>query len=43
METAAGSRILGTGHYVPLSIVTNQDVMKMMETTEEFVIERTGV
>ncbi len=37
------SRILGTGHYVPPNVVTNRDVMKMMETTEEFIVERTGV
>ena len=37
------SRILGTGHYVPPRVVTNFDVMKMMETTDEFIVERTGV
>jgi len=39
----AHSRILGTGHYVPPKVVTNHDVTKMMETTEEFILERTGV
>lgn len=39
----ASSRILGTGHYVPPKVVTNFDVMKMMETTDEFIVERTGV
>jgi len=37
------SRILGTGHYVPPRVVTNYDVMEMMETTNEFIVERTGV
>jgi 3-oxoacyl-[acyl-carrier-protein] synthase-3 len=37
------SRILGTGIYVPPKVVTNFDVMKMMETTNEFIVERTGV
>lgn len=37
------SRILGTGRYVPPKVVTNRDVMGMMETTEEFIVERTGV
>ncbi len=37
------SRILGTGRYVPPRVVTNFDVMKMMETTDEFIVERTGV
>jgi len=39
----ASSRILGTGHYVPPKVVTNFDVMKMMDTTNEFIVERTGV
>lgn len=38
-----GSRILGTGHYLPPKVVTNFDVMKMMETSNEFIVERTGV
>ena len=37
------SSILGTGHYLPPKVVTNFDVMKMMETTNEFIVERTGV
>ncbi len=38
-----GSRILGTGRYVPPRVVTNFDVMTMMETSDEFIVERTGV
>jgi len=37
------SRILGTGHFVPEKIVTNFDVEKMMDTTNEFIVTRTGV
>jgi 3-oxoacyl-[acyl-carrier-protein] synthase-3 len=37
------SRILGTGHCLPPKVVTNFDVMKMMETSDEFIVERTGV
>ena len=37
------SRIIGTGHYLPPKVVTNFDVMKMMETSNEFIVERTGV
>jgi 3-oxoacyl-[acyl-carrier-protein] synthase-3 len=37
------SRILGTGHYVPSRVVTNFDIMKMMETSDEFIVKRTGV
>jgi len=38
-----GSRVIGTGHYVPPRVVTNFDVMKMMETSDEFIVQRTGV
>jgi 3-oxoacyl-[acyl-carrier-protein] synthase-3 len=37
------SRIMGTGHYVPPRVVTNFDVMQMMETSDDFIVERTGV
>ncbi len=37
------SRIMGTGHYLPPRVVTNFDVMEMMETTDEFIVTRTGV
>ncbi len=38
-----GSRIIGTGIYLPPKVVTNFDVMQMMETSDEFIVERTGV
>ncbi len=37
------SRILGIGHYLPERVVTNFDLMKMMDTSNEFIVERTGV
>jgi 3-oxoacyl-[acyl-carrier-protein] synthase III len=37
------SQILGTGRYLPDRIVTNADLMQVMETSEEFIVERTGV
>ena len=37
------SRILGTGRYLPPKVVTNFDVMKMMDTSDEFIVQRTGV
>jgi 3-oxoacyl-[acyl-carrier-protein] synthase III len=39
----SGSRILGTGRYVPPRVVSNFDVMKMMDTSDEFIVARTGV
>jgi 3-oxoacyl-[acyl-carrier-protein] synthase-3 len=37
------SRILGSGLFLPDRVVTNFDIMKMMETSDEFIVERTGV
>ena len=35
--------ILGTGHYVPPKIVTNFDLEKMMDTSNEWIVQRTGI
>jgi 3-oxoacyl-[acyl-carrier-protein] synthase III len=37
------SRILGTGHVLPERIVTNFDLMQVMDTTNEFIVERIGI
>lgn len=37
------SRIAGLGYYVPDTIVTNDDLAKLMETTDEWIQERTGI
>ncbi len=37
------SRILGVGHYVPERIVTNNDLSKMMDTNDEWIVNRTGI
>ena len=37
------SRILGIGSYVPSRVVTNQDLTQWMETSEEWIVERTGI
>ncbi|PWJ58757.1 3-oxoacyl-[acyl-carrier-protein] synthase-3 [Dyadobacter jejuensis] len=37
------SRITGLGYYVPDQIVTNQDLTKIMDTTDEWIQERTGI
>ena len=37
------SRITGTGFYVPDKIVTNADLTKIMDTTDEWIQERTGI
>ena len=37
------SRILGLGGYVPPRVVTNQDMTQWMDTTNEWIVERTGI
>lgn len=37
------SRIAGIGKYVPAQIVTNQDLTKYMDTSDEWIQERTGI
>ncbi len=34
---------LGTGHYVPEKVVTNEDLTKLMDTSDEWIQQRTGV
>ncbi len=38
-----GIRILGVGAYVPDQVLTNADLEKMVETSDEWIIERTGI
>ncbi len=33
----------GVGHYVPERVVTNKDLEKMMDTSDEWIRERTGI
>ncbi|MFO1509341.1 MAG: beta-ketoacyl-ACP synthase III [Steroidobacteraceae bacterium] len=37
------SRIAGTGSYLPEKVVTNFDLSKTMDTTDEWIRERTGI
>ncbi len=37
------SKIKGTGSYLPKKILTNEDLTKMVDTTDEWIKERTGV
>ncbi len=37
------SKILGTGSYVPEQIRTNADLERMVETSDEWIVERTGI
>lgn len=37
------SRIAGIGYYVPEKVVTNDDLTQYMDTTDEWIQERTGI
>lgn len=37
------SRIIGTGGYLPEKILTNHDLEKMVDTSDEWITERTGI
>jgi len=37
------SKIIGMGYYVPDNVVTNEDLSKMMDTSDEWIQERTGI
>lgn len=37
------SRILGTGHYLPPIVRTNHDLEKMVDTSDAWIVERTGI
>jgi 3-oxoacyl-[acyl-carrier-protein] synthase III len=37
------SRITGTGSYLPAKVITNHDLEKMVDTTDEWIRTRTGI
>ena len=37
------SRIKGTGSYLPLTVRTNADLEKMVDTSDEWITTRTGI
>ena len=37
------SRIIGTGGYLPSKVLTNHDLEKMVDTTDQWIVERTGI
>ena len=43
MSSEPASRILGTGHYLPPIVRTNADLEKMVETSDAWIVERTGI
>lgn len=43
MTHVRGARIAGTGSYVPPKVLTNQDLEHMVETSDEWIVSRTGI
>jgi len=37
------SKIIGVGHYVPENVVTNSDLAEFVDTSDEWIQERTGI
>jgi 3-oxoacyl-[acyl-carrier-protein] synthase-3 len=42
-NSAPRSRILGTGHYLPAIVRTNADLEKLVDTSDAWITERTGI
>src|SRR5881296_1553420 len=40
---AVFSRIVGTGSYLPERVLTNADFEKMVDTTDEWIVSRSGI
>jgi len=36
-------KVIGSGFYVPEQVVTNDDLAKLMDTNDEWIVQRTGV
>jgi 3-oxoacyl-[acyl-carrier-protein] synthase-3 len=37
------SKIIGTGHYAPSNVITNNDLAQIMPTSDDWITERTGI
>ncbi len=38
-----GFEIIGTGHHVPGKPVTNEDLTRVMDTSDEWIFRRSGI
>lgn len=43
MSGALRSRIIGCGSYLPQRVVTNDELSRIVDTSDEWIIERTGI
>ncbi|HSH27943.1 MAG TPA: beta-ketoacyl-ACP synthase III [Wenzhouxiangella sp.] len=37
------ARIIGTGHYLPEKVLTNKDLEEMVDTSDQWIADRTGI
>ena len=37
------ARIIGTGGYLPNNVMTNHDIEKIVDTSDQWIRERTGI
>src|SRR5882672_182474 len=37
------ARIIGTGGYLPPKVLTNNDVSRMVDTSDDWIVSRTGI
>jgi 3-oxoacyl-[acyl-carrier-protein] synthase-3 len=43
MNESVNARILGLGHHLPANVVTNAELTRVMETSDEWIQQRTGI
>ncbi|MBI5274553.1 MAG: ketoacyl-ACP synthase III [Chlamydiales bacterium] len=43
MTVLSKARIIGTGSYIPKKVLSNADLEKMVETSDEWIVTRTGM
>jgi 3-oxoacyl-[acyl-carrier-protein] synthase-3 len=43
VDGASGSRILGWGFEVPRTVITNDDLAPIVDTSDEWIVKRTGI
>ncbi|MBN2504979.1 MAG: 3-oxoacyl-ACP synthase, partial [Bacilli bacterium] len=36
-------RVISSGHYVPDTIISNQDLEQVVDTSDQWIISRTGI
>ncbi len=43
MTDKPGAAIAGTGSYIPEKVLSNLDLTKMVDTSDEWITQRTGI